>query len=161
MDIGFETIGNATLICYDGRPVLVTDPWLGDSAYFGSWTFSHEIPGPQMRAIRNCEYAWVSHGHPDHLSVQALSGLGARKILIPDHVGSRIANELKELGFSVQVLKDKTWYQLSPHIRLLCIADCNQDGILLVDVNGRLIVDLNDSSDRGWGGFVNSVIRQY
>ena len=35
--IGFETIGNATIICHDGGPVLATDPWLIGSAYFGSW----------------------------------------------------------------------------------------------------------------------------
>ena len=28
MELGFETIGNATLICYDRTPVLVTDPWI-------------------------------------------------------------------------------------------------------------------------------------
>ena len=42
--LGFETIGNATLIAYDGNPVLVTDPWIRGGAYFGSWTFSHLIP---------------------------------------------------------------------------------------------------------------------
>lgn len=35
MDLGFDTIGNATLICYDRGPVLVTDPWVRGSAYFG------------------------------------------------------------------------------------------------------------------------------
>ncbi|SVB38071.1 uncharacterized protein METZ01_LOCUS190925 [marine metagenome] len=24
--IGFETIGNATIICHDGKPILATDP---------------------------------------------------------------------------------------------------------------------------------------
>ncbi len=47
LDLGFETIGNATLICHDGGPVLVTDPWLDGGAYFGSWTLSHEIPQEQ------------------------------------------------------------------------------------------------------------------
>ena len=44
--IGAQTIGNATLIAYDGTPILSTDPWLGsdDYAYFGSWYMPHEIP---------------------------------------------------------------------------------------------------------------------
>lgn len=141
--------------------MLVTDPWLVGSAYFGSWTFSHQIPEQQMLAIRNCEYAWISHGHPDHLSIESLSLIRAKKVLLPDHVGSRIGNDLINMGFSVQVLRDRTWYQLSPHIRVLCIADYNQDGVLLVDINGRLLMDLNDTSDRGWGGFVNSISRHY
>ena len=37
MQLGFETIGNATLIAFDEGPVLATDPWISGSAYFGSW----------------------------------------------------------------------------------------------------------------------------
>jgi hypothetical protein len=49
MDLGFETIGNATLIAYDQGPVLVTDPWIEGSAYFGSWSLSHTIPAEQTK----------------------------------------------------------------------------------------------------------------
>jgi hypothetical protein len=161
MDVGFDTIGNAILICYDSAPILVTDPWLVGTAYFGSWTFSHDIPESQMVAIRQCQFAWLSHGHPDHLSVESLRLLRAKKLLLPDHVGSRIATDLSNEGFSVQVLADRIWYQLSPRIRVFCIADYNQDGILLIDINGRLIINMNDASDRGWGALVNSIIRRY
>jgi hypothetical protein len=34
--IGFETIGNATVIVHDDKPLLATDPWFEGSAYFGS-----------------------------------------------------------------------------------------------------------------------------
>ena len=36
MDLGFETIGNATLICHDKIPVLITDSWIIGLAYFGT-----------------------------------------------------------------------------------------------------------------------------
>jgi L-ascorbate metabolism protein UlaG (beta-lactamase superfamily) len=113
MDVGFETIGNATLICYDRVPILVTDPWLDGSAYFGSWTFSHHIPDQQMEAIKKSQYVWVSHGHPDHLSSKSIRTLDAKKILLPDHVGRRIFNSLREQGYDVQVLQDRTWTKLS------------------------------------------------
>jgi len=161
VDLGFETIGNATLICHDRKPVLVTDPWLGGDVFFGSWTFSHHIPQEQLDAITGAEYAWVSHGHPDHLSLRGLRKLRAKRILLSDHVGGRIASILKEKGWDVAVLRDRTWYTLSDRIRVLSISDYNQDGVLLVDLDGRLLVNLNDASDRGWGGFVRSVIRRY
>src|SRR3954452_12206658 len=41
MDLGFETIANATLICHDDGPLLATDPWLSGPAYFGSWGLAH------------------------------------------------------------------------------------------------------------------------
>src|SRR5688500_7014855 len=99
MDIGFETIGNAILICHDRRPVLVTDPWLTGNAYFGSWTFSHEIPDEQLASIRAAEYAWVSHGHPDHLNLSGIRRLGAKRILVSDHVGGRVAAFLRDQGY--------------------------------------------------------------
>ena len=44
--IGVSTIGNATLIAYDEKPIISTDPWFGDTdpAYFGSWVTSHVFP---------------------------------------------------------------------------------------------------------------------
>lgn len=161
MNIGFETIGNATVICHDGVPILVTDPWLSGKAYFGSWTLSHEIPARQMEAIRQCQHAWISHGHPDHLCVDSLKSLSAKTILLPAHRGNRIYDDLCGLGLTVTVLENRKWTTLSDHVRVLSIADYNQDAILLIDVNGRLIVNINDAGDRGWGTFVKNVIRQY
>ena len=53
--IGLSTIGNATIIAYDEKPILSTDPWIGDEdpAYFGSWVLSHEIPKDYKKDIYN------------------------------------------------------------------------------------------------------------
>ena len=161
MELGFETIGNATLICHDRSPVLVTDPWVLGNPYFGSWKLAYEIPEEQVEAIKKCEYVWLSHGHPDHLDMKTLQTLKDKKILIPDHVGGRIGSDMGRLGFSVTVLKDRVWTELSPRIHVLCVADYNQDGILLVDIDGTLILDLNDASPRGWGPFVKKMVRKY
>ncbi|MFN7135137.1 MAG: MBL fold metallo-hydrolase, partial [Myxococcales bacterium] len=161
MDVGFETVGNATLICHDGGPVLVTDPWLEGPAYFGSWTLSHRIPGEQLAAIQACPYVWISHGHPDHLSGPSLERLKSKQLLVPDHVGVRIRDDLTAQGFNVAVLEDRQWYRLSPRLRVLCIADYNQDAVLLVELDGRLIANLNDAGDRGWAGTVRRIIRGY
>lgn len=161
MELGFETIGNATLICHDHGPVLVTDPWTDGDAYFGSWTLSHEIPEAQRDAIQRCPYVWLSHGHPDHLSMESLEKLRGRTLLVANHFGGRIRDDLRAQGFTVNVLPDRVWTQLSPRIRVLCIPDLNQDSVLLVDVGGRLLVNLNDAGDRGWGRFVRKVIRGY
>jgi hypothetical protein len=160
-EVGFETVGNATLIAHDEKPILATDPWIQGSAYFGSWGVSHEIPEEQLRAIRACPFVWISHGHPDHLSGDSMQLLRDKQVLLPDHVGQRVFRDLTEQGFQVRVLEDRKWVELSPRVRVLSIADYNQDGILLVDVNGRLVVNLNDASDHGWGGFVRRVVARY
>ena len=161
MELGFETIGNATLICHDRRPVLVTDPWIKGSAYFGSWALSHQIPDEQMHSIEHCEFVWISHGHPDHLSAESLKTLKKKKILLPNHVGEYIFRYLQGEGYDVSILKDKVWTKLSDHIKILCLCDYNQDAILLIDINGHLIVNMNDSKALGWKSFIRKTVRSY
>jgi hypothetical protein len=161
VDLGFETIGNATLIVHDREPVLATDPWIQGSAYFGSWGLSHPVPPDQDASVRAAAAVWFSHGHPDHLNPASLPVLRDTRILLPDHVGGRIAHDLTRDGYRVEVLPDATWVRISDRVRVLCIADEGQDAVLLVDVGGELVVDLNDAQDRGWGSLVKRVIRSF
>lgn len=152
MDLGFDTIGNATLLCYErGKPILATDPWSTGTPYFGSWSLSHEVPPEQQAAVRDALFVWISHGHPDHLSIDSLRPLKGKQLLLADHVGGRIHHELGRLGYRVTVLRDRVWTRLSNRIRVQTIADYNQDSILLVDLDGTLIVNLNDACECGWG----------
>ncbi len=82
-------------------------------------------------------------------------------ILVPDHRGSRVFEDLKAQGFNVRVMRDRQWLELSPRVHVLCIPDYNQDAILLLDVNGRLVLNFNDAGNRGWGGFVRRLVKQY
>ena len=161
VQLGFETIGNATVVVHDGEPVLATDPWVRGSAYFGSWGLSYEVPTAQDAAIRAAGAVWFSHGHPDHLNPASLPLFRDARILLPDHVGGRIARELARDGYRVEVLADRTWVRISDRVRVLCIADEGQDAVLLIDVGGRLVVNLNDAQDRGWGHLVKRVIRHF
>ena len=113
------TTGNATLIAYDAKPVICTDPWIGDEepAYFGSWVLSHRIPSELKQDIYSSEYVWFSHGHPDHLNPTSLERFRSHKILLPDHVNGRIFKDITGLGYSVSILPDRKWVRLSPTSR--------------------------------------------
>ena len=161
MELGFETIGNATVVVHDDGPVLACDPWIRGSAYFGSWGLAHEIPAAQDHAVRNAGAVWFSHGHPDHLNPASLPLFQETRVLLPDHVGGRIANDLRRDGYRVEVLPDGRWVRLSDRVRVLCIADVLQDAVLLIDVGGTLVVNLNDAADHGWGALVKRIVREY
>ncbi len=161
MDCGFETIGNATLICHDKGPVLATDPWLVKAAYFGSWSLSHQIPEQQLENVKHCEFIWLSHGHPDHLSMPSLRLLKNKKILIPNHVEGRIATDMMNMGFNITILKDRVWTRLSKRIRVFNIADYNQDAVLLVEIANTLIINLNDAGPRGWLKIIQNIAKRY
>ena len=76
-------------------------------------------------------------------------------------MGGRIADDLTRDGYRVEVLPDATWVRISDRVRVLCIADEGQDAVLLIDVGGELVVNLNDAQDRGWGSLVKRVIRAF
>lgn len=158
---GFETIGNATLIVHDGTPLLATDPWIEGPAYFGSWGLSHEIPAEQMAHVLACPYIWVSHGHPDHLSADSLLKLSGKKFLLPDHAGRRIYEDFATRGFDVRILPDREWVRLSDRVKVMSIADYNQDAVLLVDVDGCLIVNLNDCNALASERFIRKIVKGY
>lgn len=161
--LGCATIGNATLIAYEDKPILVTDPWLGDESpvYFGSWSLSHKIPAGIRSEILDTEYVWFSHGHPYHFDIGSLQKFTGKKILLADHVGGRIADYLREEGFEVSILPDREWVQLSPRVKVFCISTWIQDSILLVDVGGRLFVNLNDAGDCDCTLTLKRIISQY
>jgi hypothetical protein len=161
MQLGFDTIGNATLIAYDRRPVLGTDPWIAGAPYFGSWGMSHEIPPEQMAAIKSADYIWFSHGHPDHLNAESLALLRDRRILLPAHVGGRIRKDLESQGCNVRELPVAQWVELSQRIRVMCLPDYNQDAVLLVEAGDALIVNANDASALGWMPLIRRLTRSY
>jgi len=158
---GFETIGSATLIAYDDGPVLTTDAWINDGAFFGSWGHDYSIPAEQMAGIRGARFHWFSHGHPDHLNIESLPDLTGGVFLLANHYGSRIARELTSAGHRVEVLRDWEWRRLSPAIRVCTVANQNQDSILLVDINGRLVIDANDSPDFGEAWRIRGLAKRF
>ncbi|MCI0557828.1 MAG: hypothetical protein MN733_04985, partial [Nitrososphaera sp.] len=161
--LGVATVGNATLIAMDGKPVLATDPWFGDEdeAYFGSWTLSYQIPSKHKQLIENAEYHWYSHGHPDHLNPHSIKRFTKNRVLLPDHVGGRIKTGLEARGLQVSILPERKWCTLSTNIRVMSISDYVQDAILLVEVNGRLFININDAGIRACRNFLRNLVAQY
>jgi hypothetical protein len=161
--LGVSTTGNATLIAYDDKPILATDPWFGDEnpAYFGSWGLSHRIPPDCKRDILNAKYIWFSHGDPDHLNGDSLQQLRGKHILLADHVGGRIAHDLRAQGCDVTILPDREWVDLSPRIRVFCITTMIQDSVLLIEVNKRLFANLNDAGSRDCTLLIRKIAAEY
>ena len=161
--LGVKTIGNATLVAYEDKPVLATDPWLGDidDAYFGSWKLSHVVSDDIKADIIGAKYIWFSHGHPDHLNPGSVERYHNSTILLPDHVGGRIRKDLESRDYRVQVLPEKEWVQLSPRIKIFCMSDYIQDAILLVDVGGRLFINMNDCGARAGLRLIPKIAREY
>lgn len=127
MAYSFETLSNASILVYeDGHPLIATDPWLSGTCYFGSWALDHPLSDAQIDTMKRAEYYWISHGHPDHLHPDSLATLArGKKVLLPDHYSSEIADLLRADGFDVTILRYREWFVLSPGVRVMCIDNMN------------------------------------
>lgn len=159
----FETLGNAMVqLRKDGRPVVVTDPWLFGSAYFGSWELERPLTEAQAEAARASRYVWFSHGHPDHFHVPSVETLRpTQTVLLPDHYRPELAETLAGLGLQYQVMPQKTWVDLEPGLRAICVANENMDAIIAFDVEGVLLVNKNDLPFCGEDQFFRRLVRRY
>lgn len=168
MDINFETIGNATLVIYENNsPLIATDPWFdSDSAYFGSWRLSHKFPSHIRESIERSKYIFISHFHPDHLNLSSLRHCKNSTILLAQHYGSRVENELRNIGFKVITLPSSNWISIGNNTRIMLFNNEQQDSALiaeLTDDSGQksLVLNLNDSGAYGFEREVASISAKY
>jgi hypothetical protein len=163
MNETFETLGNATLQFFaDGRPVLVTDPWLVGTCYFGSWALDHALTDRQIANALGSDYVWISHGHPDHLHHESLDLFPKGKhFLVPDHYDPEIKSFLTDKGFTVTVLKYREWFEVSPTVQVMCLDNINQDSILIVRLGDALVINQNDSPTAGEVSFLRGLIKRH
>ena len=160
--IGAQTIGNATVVAYDKIPILSTDPWLGSDhyAYFGSWYLPYEIPENIHQDILSSKYIFFSHGHPDHLNPDSVHKFKNNTIILGDHVGKRMFNDLKSQGFNVRILKERVWIELSKNISVMSVSTKIQDTILLIKINDDIFINLNDAGPM-CRRFIKNVVKDF
>ena len=163
MNEKFETLGNATLQLFaDDGPVLVTDPWLVGTCYFGSWALDHALTQEQIRNALNSDYVWISHGHPDHLHHESLDFFQpGQKFLLPDHYDPEISHFLSGKGFSVTIMKYREWLQISPTVKIMCLDNINQDAVLIAKIGDALLINLNDSPIAGEEAFLRNLVKKH
>jgi hypothetical protein len=163
MNEKFETLGNATIQLFaDGRPVLVTDPWLIGTCYFGSWALDHALSESQIANALASDFVWLSHGHPDHLHHESLALFAkGKRFLLPDHYDSEIRDFLTGQGFEVTILKYRAWFRISPTLRVMCLDNINQDAILIAELGDALLINQNDSPVAGEMGFLRRLVKRH
>jgi hypothetical protein len=159
----FETFGNASIqVALDQRPILVTDPWLLGTAYYGSWALEEAVSPRQYERVLASPFAWFSHGHPDHMHVPSAERLDRQtEILLPDHYRPEMRDWFAANGFRTRVLRFKQWTALMPGLRVMCLENENLDAILVIEAGDALIIDKNDSPFCGEDWFFRRLIRRY
>jgi UDP-MurNAc hydroxylase len=96
--------GQACTLVEAGGLKILTDPWLTEGAYQGTWFHTHVLADagvtPQTFP-KDIDYLFLSHEHQDHLDVATLKHFPAQTpILICRYPSATFRDYVKSLGFT-------------------------------------------------------------
>lgn len=117
-----------TLLEHEGIRIL-TDPWLTEGIYYGSW-YHYPLPALTIKDFqKGVDYIYISHIHPDHCDVETLKQLPRTiPILIHDYQEKFLFNLLKRVGFDrvIELGHERPYYFSDDfHVEILAADNCD------------------------------------
>jgi UDP-MurNAc hydroxylase len=92
---------SSTQIIHLGDIKVLTDPWLTDGEYYGSWYHYPPFGSANLESLEY-DFIYVSHIHPDHLSEKTFKSLPHKKpVLVHNYESKFVKRKLEMLGFKV------------------------------------------------------------
>ena len=100
---------NACIALKSENEKLLSDPWLNDGIYFGTW---HNFPRPddalKAETLSNVDYCLITHIHKDHFNIETIKRLDpSTQFLVPNVFGWQVIQKVLNVnGFeNVTVLE--------------------------------------------------------
>lgn len=118
------------LVEHQGKRIL-TDPWLTDAIYYGSW-FHYPPLTVKPEDFATVDYVYISHVHPDHMDIATLKRLPSDiPILIHNFKEKFVLNILKKIGLTnITEVSHKDVFQLGNDFTMEILAADNCDPTL-------------------------------
>ncbi len=153
-----QFITNACNIYSSRGKKILTDPWLSDTCFEGSW--AHDPPiRTKPWDLTHVDYIYISHLHPDHMDFETLKHFPKDKpIIILDHGKNFLEKMLVKAGFKNFIrIKDRQTISLD-HFRLTMYAPFTGhifyesllgnliDSALVVEAENQKILNTNDNT---------------
>jgi CMP-N-acetylneuraminate monooxygenase len=150
LEVNFRFLNHATVAIYFNGITLITDPWLFGPAFMTGWWLDQPSTEDSIEILKNADYIFISHNHPDHLHSETLELLKKDKKFIVGNFNSKSTEKyLKSLGFiNVDALEFNSIYQISNNFNLSILksGDFRDDSGLYLNLGGieiLLTVDAN------------------
>jgi len=105
---------------------ILTDPWLADGTYYGSWF--HYPPYDKPIEELEFDYIYVSHIHPDHMDGKTMAALDkSAPVIIHSYAEKFLKRNLEFMGFTVIEIPNNSSYELGNgvSINILAADNCN------------------------------------
>ena len=122
-------LSSASVIINHGKTNILCDPWLVDGEFYGSW-FHYPSLNFKPEDFNFVDYIYISHIHPDHLSMKTLSRMDKKiPIIILNYVDKFLKRNIERLGFNVIELEHnkRTHLKDNLYINILAAHYCNPE----------------------------------
>uniref|UniRef100_UPI004047BA71 MBL fold metallo-hydrolase n=1 Tax=Algoriphagus sp. TaxID=1872435 RepID=UPI004047BA71 len=98
--VNIRWLNHATVYIECNGKSLITDPWLFGPAFLTGWWLYSPSPSNSMDLLKQADFVYISHNHPDHLHAETLAILDKNKpIITPNFTSASSKKFLKGLGF--------------------------------------------------------------
>ena len=120
---------SASVIIEDNGVKILSDPWLIDGEFYGSW--AHYPPLEfKPQDFDDVDFIYISHIHPDHFSSKTLTKMNKKiPILIHKHNSQFLKKNIERLGFRVIEIEHgkRTLLKNNLYINILAADNCQPE----------------------------------
>ncbi len=143
--------GQACTLIEAGGVRILTDPWLTEGAYFGTWYHTHVLAeaGVSPETVpKDVDYIFLSHEHEDHLDPETLRHFRRDiPILICKFPTAKFRHHLESLGLTgIRELSSGEPLELAKGVKVTIFgtAEYTNDAALFVEGDGCTVFNETD-----------------
>jgi UDP-MurNAc hydroxylase len=150
MSLSFTILGHACMLVECNGHRLLVDPWVIGSCYWRSW-WHYPKPVEVTPELFNVDAVYITHGHFDHFHYPSLRKFPrSTKIVLARFVTDKMRAGVKSIGFTnIIEARHGSAYTLAGGITLYSYQHGFDDSALVLEAEGRTILNLNDSHVTG------------
>ncbi|MDC1158634.1 MBL fold metallo-hydrolase [Pelagibacteraceae bacterium] len=132
---------------------ILTDPWFSGSVFHKGWKLIYEQSEDLIKEyIKDLDYIYISHEHPDHFSpnfflnkeYQSILLKKKVKILFQETKDKRVLSFLQKKGYEVIEIPDDKFFSLNPKLKIKIIKFGYIDSAIIIEGSKEKILNLND-----------------
>ena len=124
-------LNSATELIEVNSVKILSDPWLDDGIYYGSW-FSYPPYDPKHNyLLEKIDYIYISHIHPDHFCEKTMDKMDKNiPVIILNYAEKFVFKKLERIGFKNIIELDhnkRTLLKNRVYINIIAADNCNPE----------------------------------
>ena len=141
----FEFVNHSCVILSHNDVSLAMDPWIEGSVFNNSWDLLTKTPQKSIESLKNSQFIWFSHEHPDHFNPPNLKIFSDNNnFLFQNTKDGRVVKFLKKISPNVRELNFKETFQLSKNFSIQVVPFQYLDSMSIIKIEDLTILNLND-----------------